>query len=79
MRKFPKFNPAEYPKAPPTLTYNPKGFLWDLPGVTATSTFAAHRNGWFRCTIIITLNGVEQVCAVGEANGKVRGSLTPAT
>lgn len=71
-RTFAPIKKADYPGAPKALFDNPKAFLWDSKILKPQSTFAAHHNGWFRCTILVRVAGMEPVVAVGEAQNKVR-------
>lgn len=70
-RNFQPLDKEEYKMAPNSLFTNPKGFLWDLKGMSAKSSFLSCRGGSFRCTVILTLPNKQKIEAIGESDNKV--------
>lgn len=70
-RNYEQFTPTDYKDAPTSLFTNPKIFLWDFKGITAKSSFASHKGGVYRCTVIATLPDFRRIEACGDSAHKV--------
>jgi len=70
-KNFEQPQPDDYKNAPETLFTNPKAFLWDYKGIAAKSSFASHKGGIYRCTVIATLPDRTKMEACGDAKNKV--------
>ncbi|CAZ80083.1 unnamed protein product [Tuber melanosporum] len=69
-KNFEQPQPDDYKSAPETLFTNPKTFLWDYKGIAAKSSFASHKGGIYRCTVIATLPDRTKIEACGDAKNK---------
>ncbi|KAG0633230.1 P-loop containing nucleoside triphosphate hydrolase protein [Tuber brumale] len=69
-KNFEQPQPDDYKSAPETLFTNPKAFLWDYKGIAARSSYASHKGGIYRCTVIATLPDRTKIEACGDAKNK---------